>query len=647
MKKAIGCFLFVVILPCMSQGQEAETQSPELFGMTHLTEYLGLLPDDISFRQDYLDPDEFRLKTIAQLMNHPWGMIEYSTGLRKAHVKTQPEILARLLFDDIARVNQTERGSAYRADMAKMQQAYSLFYTDFNLNQLLFKVALHLDVIFPRSTELVLSKLTSAQRKFLHNEFKELVITHEEEEFFSVEAVDSVEKAEIEYAEQFAQFGLLIEKDAINMAGIQCLREIMPEIKNLKRMLNSGNVSVDQILQGSGYIPDNADTEHILGRQPGWAIGGKGNDYYQGDYKFILDLGGDDVYDLSYDPSDPHGVIIIDLSGNDAYRSKTDFTLGSGCFSVGLLLDMGGDDRYDAKSFGLGAAFFGFGLLYDAAGDDRYDGDTFVQGAGCFGIGLLIDDEGRDIYSAASSSQGFGFVEGIGMLYDSDGSDTYTAGGKYKEIFHKDLHYYSTSQGYATGVRPILSGGIGTLVDVSGNDTYSSDFFAQGSSYWWSMGMLYDISGNDNYQSFQYSQGCGTHMTLGALIDDEGNDVYSCDGLAHGCGHDYSAGILLDRKGNDTYIASGLSQGAGSANGAGIMIDIEGDDRYFIKNKKNSQGYGNPRREFGSIGLFIDLGGVDQYAGNGTDNSYWRTNSKWGGGMDIEMVPTDSTEDKK
>ena len=69
-------------------------------------------------------------------------------------------------------------------------------------------------------------------------------------------------------------------------------------------------------------------------------------------------------------------------------------------------------------------------------------------------------------------------------------------------------------------------------------------------------------------------------------------------------------------------------------NGVGLLIDSEGDDRYFVKNPLNTQGYGNPRRDFGSIGLFIDLGGSDQYDGNGRDNYYWRTDSKWGGGMD-------------
>jgi hypothetical protein len=133
-------------------------------------------------------------------------------------------------------------------------------------------------------------------------------------------------------------------------------------------------------------------------------------------------------------------------------------------------------------------------------------------------------------------------------------------------------------------------------------------------------------------------------MSLGILVDDYGSDVYFGKGLMQGCGHDYSCGIMLDRHGNDTYTCYDLSQGAGSANGAGVLIDNEGDDRYFSRNPDNTQGYGNPRRDFGSIGLFIDLGGDDQYAGNGKNNFYWKTDSRWGGGMDIELTPTDTTE---
>jgi len=642
--RIIILILIIGLVPSVPVGQESAAQSPEQFGLEHLTEYLGLRPSDISYRSDYTDPDSFRLKLVADLMAAPLGMIDYAASLKNAHVKKQPEVMARILFGDLKGEYQVSRAKSYQADIAEIQGRYNLYYTDFNLNQLLTRAMKYIDVVFPRSAEMMLASLTPEEVNFLKNKFKELIVMSVEEEFYTVEQNDSLEKIEEAYSDTFVAFGTRIDKDPLVTAGIDCLQELHLEINALRSLLQSGQVTAQKIIEGTGYLPADARTETYLGRQPGWKIGGTGNDYYSGDYKFILDFGGDDIYDLSYDAENPHGVIIIDLGGDDRYRSKSDFTLGSGCLSVGLLLDFGGNDRYDARSFALGSGYFGFGLLYDAEGDDRYDGDTHVQGAGTFGMGLLIDEGGRDIYNAALNAQGFGFVQGLGMIYEMAGSDSYYAGGKYKDIIRYKDHYLSLSQGFGYGLRPSMSGGIGTIIDLKGNDNYQADIFAQACSYWWSLGVIYDSSGNDSYNCFQYGQGAATHMALGALIDDYGSDVYYGKGLMQGCGHDYSCGLILDRHGDDAYIAYDLSQAAGSANGAGVLIDNEGDDRYFVKRHNNTQGYGNPRRDFGSIGLFIDLGGADQYKGNGRDNYYWQTDSKWGGGMDIELNLTDSLE---
>lgn len=645
--KTTAVFVLVLFSACNALSQESKNSQPEWKGLQILTEYAGLKPDDISFRGDYLDPDKYRLKTISDLMGQPLNMMFYVDQLKAGHVPKQPEIIAALMFQDIARDDQTSRGAPYQAQGAEIQNAYNLYYNDQTLNQFLSKMVVYIDHIFPRSTDKMLASLTNSQKKFLLNEFKELVITREEEEFYSVEKIDSLEKLEEHYSEQFVEFANGIDKDPIVQAGIDCFKRILPEIRTIQRILKSNKEAAERIMQTAPYLPKDIDLSSYLGTQSGWAVGGPDNDYYNGDYKFILDFGGDDVYDLSYDENNPHGVIIIDLGGDDSYRSQSDFTLGSGCLSVGILIDLAGNDRYDAGSFSIGSGYFGLGILYDASGDDRYNGDTHVEGAGTFGIGLLVDEEGRDVYDAALFAQGFGFVEGYGLIHDAKGSDSYYAGGKYKDILRYDDHYLSLSQGFGYGIRPFASGGIGGIIDSEGNDSYYSDIFGQGSSYWWSLGFICDQSGNDNYQSFQYAQGSAAHMSLGILIDDKGQDVYFSKGVSQGCGHDYSAGILLDRSGNDTYTAYDLSQAAGSANGVGVLIDNNGNDRYFIFNPKNSQGYGNPRRDFGSIGLFLDLGGTDQYLGNGMNDFFWRTDSKWGAGMDIELSPPKMAEGDK
>lgn len=641
-------FAFIVIACCLlaagALAQDSASVSPESFGLSYLMEYLNLQPADISFRSDYTDPDSMRLKVVADLMAKPLGMVEYSANLRNAYAKGQPEIATAMLYRQLATEYQNGRSRAYRADGTEVQKKYTLFFTNLYLNQLLTQAAVYLDVIFPKSTEMSLALLSPDQKKFLRREFKDLLTMDEKEEFMSAIQLDSIEKAQEQYADSFALFGNRIDKDPIMAAGVDYLRELMPQLNDFRTYLDTSKGAAERMVKPSGFLPGDVKTDSYLGKQPGWVVGGPGDDTYRGDYQFILDLGGNDTYELTYDPAKPHGVIIIDLGGDDHYIAKSDFTLGSGCFSVGLLLDFGGNDRYDAKSFGLGSGYFGFGLLYDDSGADRYDGDTHVQGAGSFGLGVLIDETGRDIYNAAVYSQGFGFVQGLGALYDLDGSDSYYAGGKYKDVLRYEDHYLSMSQGFGYGIRPTLSGGIGALVDLKGNDNYFADIFTQGTSYWWSLGILYDSSGNDNYQAYQYAQGAATHMTLGLLVDDFGNDVYFGKGLMHGCGHDYSCGMILDRHGNDTYTAYDLSQGAGSANGVGIQIDNEGDDRYIVRATRNTQGFGDSRRDYGSIGLMIDLGGLDQYVGNGRDSAFWQTPSKWGGGMDIQYRTSDTAK---
>jgi hypothetical protein len=121
------------------------------------------------------------------------------------------------------------------------------------------------------------------------------------------------------------------------------------------------------------------------------------------------------------------------------------------------------------------------------------------------------------------------------------------------------------------------------------------------------------------------------------LVDEAGDDIYFSKGVSQGCGHDLAGGLLWDLDGNDTYTAYDLSQGAGSANGLGILFDGTGLDRYYVKSALNTQGYGNPRREYGSIGLFLDGGGADRYDGPGADSTWWQVPSLWGVGIDFAM----------
>ena len=122
-------------------------------------------------------------------------------------------------------------------------------------------------------------------------------------------------------------------------------------------------------------------------------------------------------------------------------------------------------------------------------------------------------------------------------------------------------------------------------------------------------------------------QGAGVHLSVGALYDDGGNDRYSAWYVSQGCGHDASVGALYDAGGNDIYSAYGLSQGAGSTNGVGMLCDGSGRDAYMGVARMSGQGdawYQARLREYGSVGLLIDLGGGgDYYATGSLNNAVW------------------------
>ena len=330
-----------------------------------------------------------------------------------------------------------------------------------------------------------------------------------------------------------------------------------------------------------GDIIDMTETE--FGRI---VVGGPGRTHYKGNTFMVIDFGGDDIYENNAGASTPeiHFSIVIDLSGDDKYITKANLAQGTGFMGIGILADIQGDDLYIGDKGSQGSGIFGGGILLDLDGDDRFIAEALSQGAGIFGIGMLINRGGNDIYEARLSSQGFAHVKGFGVLTDLSGDDFYLAGGKHPDHRDPERSTKSFSQGFAIGIRPYdspigASGGIGVLIDKQGNDQYISDYFAQGSSYWYSLGILHDLNGDDTYISGRYSQGAGIHTSAGALIDEGGSDSYLVTfGVSQGMGHDFGIGVLADFHGDNTYKGGTLSGGAATCGGIGILYDRDSLD---------------------------------------------------------------------
>ncbi len=376
-------------------------------------------------------------------------------------------------------------------------------------------------------------------------------------------------------------------------------------------------------------------------------VRGAGDDtQYASDCLLLIDLGGDDSYLGSTGASSPSlpVSIAIDIAGNDRYLDEhhNSPAQGAGVLGIGMLLDLAGNDSYSATTFSQGCGRFGVGLLFDAEGSDVYVSKGFSQGAGLYGSGILYDRGGDDTYRTIYYAQGYGFSKGLGLLVDLSGDDRYIADDI--DLIHvgdeTPKHNESDAQGFGAGRRGDhtdghnMSGGLGILHDLDGNDEYSAGVFAQGSGYWYGMGVLSDKKGDDRYRGVFFNLGASAHWAIGVLFDDEGDDESDLVmTLGFGTAHDCSAAFYIDGGGDDSYRMSNgddraCSLGSSLNNSFALFANIRGNDSYAPVG--NALGYATGRRKgewtiyAPGTGIFIDIGGNDEYRYKlGGDNSDW------------------------
>lgn len=300
-----------------------------------------------------------------------------------------------------------------------------------------------------------------------------------------------------------------------------------------------------------------------------------GDDVLEGDHLLQVDLGGDDSHlgnsggsglpILWPTANGLPAALSLDLSGSDVYRTAGS-AIGVGSTTPGVLIDLLGDDHYEATdrffTFTQGAGNLGgVGILFDAEGSDDYlvaegrdaNGDTAwdSQGFGILGgIGLLVDTLGNDGYVGGTMAMGVGDFDAVGMLLDGSGRDAYSA--------------VRWSQGFGDG------GGVGLLLDVLGDDDYTLSGTGerdgrqgQGAGLG-GFGALVDGAGIDRYSATAEAQGWGTDGKALKAV----NDVLVLLGLSHP-----GAGLLVDLGGPDTYSGSG-GDGKVWTQGSGVGIDV-------------------------------------------------------------------------
>ncbi|OQW95079.1 MAG: hypothetical protein BWK77_08140 [Verrucomicrobia bacterium A1] len=236
----------------------------------------------------------------------------------------------------------------------------------------------------------------------------------------------------------------------------------------------------------------------------------------------LLDGKGDDDFRVGYCGQAYAGVmgaaLLENAEGNDHY------------FAGGVEHDYDrNDDRFLSLSqgFAIGMRPFaggGIAALVDLEGDDRYEADVFGQGVSYwYSVGMLLDARGNDEYTVYQYGQGAGIHMALGLLADGGGSDVYQGG--------------ILTQGCAHDY------GVGMLFDQGGgDDTYDADQHAQGRAMNNALAILVDSGGDDGYTARQPDacQGIGNdgdkreYGSLAVLMDLGGDDIYSCR-ATNGC----------------------------------------------------------------------------------------------------------------
>jgi len=247
----------------------------------------------------------------------------------------------------------------------------------------------------------------------------------------------------------------------------------------------------------------------------GLLVDRKGNDRYTSLAPFaqgaslcgaaaIVDLSGDDEYRAS---SYAQGAclaqglaVLLDAQGNDTYESGIYSQGFAGPGGMGILLDAQGDDHYmclgkkkcsygddgvfEAHGQGSacgfrGKASGGLALLLDLAGNDVYEAGNFSQGCGYYyGWGALCDmGSGNDRYEGSRYAQAAAAHSALGSLWDQGGDDRFTTAVGAAQSLAWDLcaTCFMKEEGSAT-----YSGGHGLSQGASAHNGFSLFYDGRG-----------------------------------------------------------------------------------------------------------------------------------------------------------------------
>lgn len=194
-------------------------------------------------------------------------------------------------------------------------------------------------------------------------------------------------------------------------------------------------------------------------------------------------------------------------AGLDGGLSKTDAQLPILAGGLGYLIDLEGQDQYRSGTMAQGSGYdFGVGVALDLDGDDtRTGGRTSLGAAGHYGVGLFIDAQGTDRYTSS------GPKHTLSTAHDRSVSLSIDAGSK------SDTYDFTRS----TGLGEADSESWALFIDEGGVDHYQGlAGLGQGSKD--SLGLFFDLAGIDTYDTPQgtpatAASGRGNERTIRAV----------------------------------------------------------------------------------------------------------------------------------
>ncbi len=170
--------------------------------------------------------------------------------------------------------------------------------------------------------------------------------------------------------------------------------------------------------------------------------------------------------------------VLLDGRGDDSYIAGN-WAMGTGYwFGVGLLHDGGGDDEYRGVAYSQASgAHFCIGVLVDEGGDDIHlaeeNSHSDLAWAHDFTIAILLNQGGNDRYSVSDGGLAYSINRSVAMLLDIGGDDVYSTEKVERPGFARNDERFRSRGGVTTYFADTSS--IGLFLDIGGEDTYWGD----------------------------------------------------------------------------------------------------------------------------------------------------------------------------